>query len=462
MIPASIAQALPVGQNLNPFEIYFLLPEKEYKKHKGWINRFNKDTSITAGIFKIRIYPEELVKKAKDGEMILKLLKNSNVIARVLHPDESVVHVEHFDIFLDKNDPESFKEDLRLFILQLCRANLDEIRQELFLNHEYNAYGSEFYGNISSLERLEELFEGLSSFYTGKIEDTFLRRLRPLKNRKVRIKERPCQTAEPLFNTSFISFQVASAFSNYDVRKEKEQEVEKLNISRNEDGSFVIDFETLKKLLVEGNFIRPNSPALLETIPINITLKENRQKENKMERYPSLLIEIDHKKIETSLKGKEGAIIYIGTLLKRKFNKGLKRKEVTGIFKDLDKPGVTRSNFYDYIKPENKSAFEWIREIYSKIYGEKSFDEWFFNLINDWDGYTRRGVSQIRSLIGACLKDENVKDIEEYVTIRKNKESKWVEYYIDRNPESIHIPDSLKALLTATKTYIDTLSTMAE
>lgn len=457
MIPSELIKPLPVGQELDPFKIYFILPKKEYTKYRGWINRLNQDTSVTGGVFTFKPYARELMENVKEGKIVMQLIGDSNIMARTIHTDKKIVHVEHVYINLEGGNDKQKKREIRLFLLQLCRANLDEIRQELILKPEFIRKSPENNKKRHLLNDFKRFFSDLSKFYAKKTRSSSSRQSKLTKDTV----SEPFSPSPSLYQSrsesdmpirGCLGFQVMRAFPAYKPTKESIEFIENLELKRNPDGSYNIDSEALKDLLLHGKIMEPN-----EIKPdIKISVVDNLKHKIASKRVPSLNIELENLKFNINLKSKEGTVFYIATLLKRKFNSGLWRTEITGIFKNLPASKVTQANIVSLIKDEDKPAFEWLREIFSAIFGPTQFLEWFYMLyIHDWDGTTRRAVSNLKKHIRDSLYSKGFEDLNPYINFSKTKDNKQVKYNLDLDPANIAFTGSLSSLPSATEKYIN-------
>ena len=463
MMPASYSQSLPIGEGLNPFDIYFIIPEIKINRYREYISALNEDTSVTGGVFTFKIYGRELIKSDEKGKEVLNLLGNSDIIARIIHPEDNTVHVEHFYIGFDWGTPEQIKNEIKLFLLQVCRANIDEIRQELIFPTVSLKNGVPDEEYVKMLKDFEKLFSKLVLFYTRKTDNSSLRRLRPLtyKTPALHRLPRPANRsrAERPLDCSFLSFEVGNFFSGYEAKKEKKKFLDSIDFRVNEDGALIVDQETMKKILLEGNLMKTN--VYKSAIKIEVT--DNLNHDNKSKRFPTLQVEWKSLKFEFPLKNKEGTLLFIATMLKNKFNAGLRREEFSSIFKNLTSQKFTRADIYDKIDPQNMPAFEWLKEIYSRIFGSSSFDEWFYNLsVRDWERSASTGINHLSTYISDYLFMKGYDALNDFLNFQKNTLSKRVEYNIDLEPGNITFAGSLASLLPTTEIYINSKPKLSE
>lgn len=463
-MPASYSQSLPIGEGLNPFDIYFIIPEIKINIYREYITDLNDDISVTGGVFTFKIYGRELIESDERGKEVLKLLGNSDIIARIIHPEDDTVHVEHFNIGFDWGTPEQIKKEIKLFLLQVCRANIDEIRQELIFPTVSLINGVPDEEYVKMLKDFERLFIKLAQFYTRKTDNSSLRRLRPLTYKTPAFHRPPrpairSRSSEMPLDCSILSFEVSDFFSGYEAKKEKKKFLDSINFRVNEDGALIVDKETMKKILLEGNLMK--NYVYKSSIQIEVT--DNLKHNNKSKRFPTLQVEWKSLKFEFPLKNKEGTLLYIATLLKNKFNAGFRREEFSSIFKNLTSQKFTRADIYDKIDPQNKPAFEWLKEIYSRIFGSSSFDEWFYNLsVRDWERSASTGINHLSTHISDYLFMKGYDALNDFLNFQKNTLSKRVEYNIDLEPGNITFAGSLASLPSATETYINSKPKLSE
>ena len=480
MVPAAYAKFLPFNPNLDPFEIIFILDEQEYQQDYEWLNSLNNDSALTLDLFKIRVIPKEKLSVSVDGERILRALGRSNVIAQVLHHGKGMIHVEHQNIKLSDGDTERFRLSLNLFLLQLCRANIDEIREMKYFSESPYGRVIRIFDRESPIEKIEETFEKLSEILSSRIQGWEIQRIRPFKYEKEEIKPyspRPSRNNES--SGSFLSFQVASSFSDYTSPKDKKDILEDLDIIQDKDGNYVINSDDLRLLLLEGGFMikRPQGGVdpWIEPEKIFITVTESDGK-HKADRFPILQFKFGELSYELILKNKEGTILYIAILLMRVNNMELKREDITGIFKNIPVkpfPPINPENFEEYVSDEDLPAYEWIKEIYSCLFGEESFNNWcYHHYKTDWDRSFRNGLNLLKGLIKESLENAGYEIYTPFINIEsvrkessKNgseKKDRLVYYTVSVLPSNISFTSSLTALLPATETYINSKPNLSE
>ena len=462
MIPAAFAMSLPVSQNLDPFEIFFILDKADYKKNRGWINRLNKDKTLTSGLFNFQVYPKELIFQTKAGEKIKALLNDSNVIASTIHPNKKIIHVEHQWLDLKDGDTENFRFQLNLFILKLLRANLDEVREMIYFGHRGSRRSYNSVEENKSLQQLENNFERLIKVYAPKIDKKDARRLRSFRNTAATPKiDRSSSSYEPV-SRSFHSFHVSSSFGDYYPTEVNRDFLNELEVAQNEEGNLVITPEVFKNLLIKGRFIiggtkeKPDPWIQPESVKINLIKGSSR---GQREKFPVLDISIGHLRQQIRLKNHEGTIIYVATLLKRKFNESLKREEIINIFKDISPKStepIKRNTLKHFIKKENIPAYKWIKEIYSLIFEEASFDNWMYKLFTcDGDQLFRMGLSLTKKHIGNSLYQAGYEKYTPFINIESKKNGRAQIYFIDVMPDNIELEGLLQTLKDATLTYLN-------
>ena len=447
MIPASFAKILPFGQDLDPFIIYFVLPKNEYKKNRGWLIRLNKDKDITSGLFRIKVYPKELLTASKEGDYVFSLLHYSNVMGKVLNPDDDRVRVEHQFIDLCNGNDEHFRKELQLFILQLCRSDLDKIRELRFFPPRFSHRRHDNFYNDDSNKIIEAIFQGLVDFYTEKIELRDNQRLRPYRYKELlRRRDETYNRPRNNFNSNFLSFQVSSSFLGYEAEQEKADMLEGIEISKNEDGTLNINPEDFKILLIKGGYIVKSNEddkdpwTKPELLTINVNEGNN---SNQAERYPHLEIIMGDVIHNIRLKSKEGTLLYMATLLKQKYGFPLKREEIISIFKNIPKKyskEINRDNIEEYIEDVNLPAYEWIKEIYKFIFGESSFNQWCYQLYTNTGGCSRpfqTGLYQLKEHIRLSMNNSGNNPYTPYVIISSNQDTKKAAKYSKKNRNKI-------------------------
>lgn len=460
MIPASFAKSLPVGQNLDPFEIYFILDKTEYKKNRGWINRLNKDTSLTSGLFKIKAFPRELLFSTKEGEYVADLLEYSNVIARALHPDEKIVHVEHQHIDVSEGNTEIFRKSLELFILQLLRANLDEVRQFMFFGTGYAERAFDIFDDMSSLKNIENIFEELVDYYASKINRQEKLRLRPFKSQPHKRAGRKGHH-ESRLEQNFLSFQWDSEFSNYSPLEAKIKDLEALEIKKDDEGNFSIKAEDLISILLKAGLIvktpKGGVNPWIEPDKIIVNIIEGSGR-TQSKRYPILEVVMGSLVHHIQLKSKEGTILYLATLLKRSKGNKLRREEIIHVFKNIPQnlaDEINRDNLCEYVADENLAAYYWIKEIYTSIFGKDSFNQWCYQMyITDCDRAFRTGLYQLKEHISISMYNAGYEAYTPFIKIESDKNSTKSDYSIKAFPHNIHLCGSLEILDPATSSYL--------
>lgn len=465
MIPAAFAHSLPSNNTLDPFEIFFILDKSEYKKNRGWLNRLNKDKTLTMDLFKIKVFQKELLTVTPEGVYLLKVLKYSNVIAKTLHSEVSRVHVEHQYIDISEGDSGEFRQSLNLFLLQLCRANIDEIREMLCFPHDRPRRRLETFDKKDVLLKTEETFEKIESILRSRISGNEIQRLRPFKLEKTDFSS-ICFSEEPsTFYSGFLQFNLPSNFSDYTASKEKKDVLESLEIIMNNDGNFVINKENLKTLLIKGGFIVKKPEGGInpwiepEQLVINVKKSAGR---HRADRYPVLEIKIGDLSHDIHMKSIDGSILYIATLLKRQCGLQLRRAEIMDIFNNIPKKGyppINADNIEEYVADENFPAFEWLREIYSSIFSRSSFNEWFYNRYKTgWDTPFRNGLSHLKKHITGSLYNAGYEVYTPFITLDSKKGKRSKDYTIKIFPQHINFIDYFQSLEGATETYIKELS----
>lgn len=74
MVPAPLINPLPIGQEIDPFKIYFILHKQRIHKYRGWINRLNQDNTVTGGVFTFKPYSRELMENVNEGKIVRQLI----------------------------------------------------------------------------------------------------------------------------------------------------------------------------------------------------------------------------------------------------------------------------------------------------------------------------------------------------------------------------------------------------
>lgn len=480
MVPAAYAKSLPFNPNLDPFEIIFILDEQEYQQDYEWLNSLNNDSALILDLFKIRVLHKKKLFDSEPGQRILKALGRSNVIAQVLHQGKGFIHVEHQNIKLSDGDTERFRQSLNLFLLQLCRANIDEIREMKYFSQDPQNKVITIFDSESPIEKIEATFEKLSEILSARIQGWEIQRVRPFKFQKEEIK--PYSTGPSNYNVgsgSFLSFQVAASFSDYTSPKDKKDILDDLDIIQDKDGNFVINSDDLRLLLLKGGFMikRPEGGVdpWIEPEKIFLTVTDNTGKQ-KTDRYPILHFKFGKLSYALTLKSKEGTILYIGALLMKLNNRELKREDIINIFKNIPEktyPPINPDNFEEYVSDDDLSAYEWLREIYKCLFGEESFNNWCYQLYKtDCDRPFRTGLNILKGHIKDSMEKAGLDLYTPFINIEplrkdssKNgseKKDRLVYYTVGVLPSNISFIGNLSFLRPATEAYIKSKPKLSE
>ena len=431
MIPIAQAKLLPDGININPYDIYILLPKDEIEEKSCIVNSIWSKHTYLNKIFKIKfLYRESLLNGEYDA-YYNRIFENHNVFARVLMPKGTHIKIEVSFISVRKDYIKETEEDLLVFIYQLCKSDTDEIRQMLIDTEFFVKKEDEKNERLRFLHLLYDFFDEIKLYLKETLEG----------------KER------------------------YRIRKNSYKHS---NASRDSEGkpSYLnIDLDEMQNKIQEAINNQYDIWLLAESLGFSVPDKSGKSKaiieltnENNRMRYPSIIIKNGGKRAQTSRSYKEGIFIYTCTLLNHLKDQPFNKKDFYKFLKDIwsfrDKENEV---FLDQLMPNNlREQFDWYFKIFrvlnywqpeykfrDKLIKNK-FYQWLIKLGDDVIRNERgdfrkdsidQGVVNIKNSIKNSLSEEKLDYINEDVNLISDKIERRSSYKVKADKYNIIFPD---------------------
>ena len=188
MIPVSKAHRLPQGININPFDIYILVPEaihniftenQENNIENNLMEIWN-GLSFLPAVFKLRFIEKyKFLKGFEDDLPLYRIFKDCNIFASVIGSRSYYVKLETGNVVLD-DDIENVQIELFLFILQLCKADI-ELIQDFRMQVEYNSKIENITTVLKYLNEIERNFLQIENYLKEKLKGEYLYRIQSRK-----------------------------------------------------------------------------------------------------------------------------------------------------------------------------------------------------------------------------------------------------------------------------------------
>lgn len=431
MIPIAQAKSLPDGININPYDIYILLPQEEIDEKSVILNSIWEKHTFLNEIFKIKFISRESLLIGDDEKYYKKIFESSNIFARILMPKGTHIKIETSLIYIGENYINKTEEDLLIFIYQLCESNANEIKQMLIDTEFFLENSCEKNERLHFLALLDNNFKRLKDYLKYVLKGNERYRLR--KNRYRPSKSGRDSEGKP-------------SYLNNDIN-------EFLQRIHNE----IYNSEDIWILAESLGFSVPAKSKDSETI-IELTT------ENERMRYPAIKITKDNKIAKTSRSYKEGIFIYACTLLhhlkdkpfdKLDFYKFLKeiwpfKDKENEIFLDNSMPDPLRQQYDWYFKVYRVLNYWKPQFTYRDIIIKKNFYNWLIKLgddviRNERGDYRKdaidQGVANIRTSILSSLSEKKLDYLNENVNLTCKKIERRSSYRINAKKENLIFPD---------------------
>ena len=477
MVPAAIASKIPGGPFFDPFTVYFFLEDKDFK-NKGWIERLAKDKEVTGGIFQIKVYHKSTLFEGENGSYFRNVLEYSNVLARVINPSQSFIQIEHRNIFPDKKNIEDFKKELGLFILQICRSDLDEILNQIAYNE--NSYvGAEYSDKVLlPLRKLAKAFKQAVNNLTKTQDNSNLRRLRAGRQSSMELAPPPSRRRrrdEDNLSNGLLSF---VSFKTIAERKYVELPISKLK--KDEDGKLMMSTEDLRELLEEvskagrgfsdsSNLSQGKKGGAKDEFELvsnkNVKILVNNRNHN--ERFPRLTVEINGKTFDINTRNEAGIFIYINALIRTKLGRTYPRHELIKFFVDYNNFHTNNNRIEESdVRLMGIADGEEKIDLYCSIYelvggGDMTFNDWCRQPNSDaMETVVKGGLNDFKRKLREEIKNVQRQDYEKILNIKTEKKNKRSYYYVDILPENIIFPDTKEwqEILDTTKELLNAVS----
>ena len=390
------------GTNLNPFDIYIILPdedEKELEAKKIILDIWDKLTFLPA-IFNLILLRENNISDGEEKVLHISQKKNYNIFARVLGISDSPCCLEFGNINTYTDNQDELLVELLLFILQLCQTDLSKIsdfkrfttfRQDVLKNGEEK---------LIYLEKIEKNFLQIQDYLKTKLKNKFLNR----------IQDHNKATFYSQESLRFVSLPLLNNF------KTSHKEIIDLN-------------ELIRKIGIKA-------PIRNTEIDPEIEIEIKEEVDHSI--FPGIIIKKGGNEATVTAGFREGIFLYTCALLYHMENKEFRKKDFEYFLIDLFKFQEGEFLRVKDMSSSLRQNYNWYEDVYDALFkreeiinhyvetyykGRLSFEEWIIELLNKLEKVgnsmrfpsnadpLRQGISRVRRKIRDVLKEKSLEEI---------------------------------------------------
>lgn len=409
--------------NYHPLKVYFMLSSKDYTQYADNLRKLNRYKGLTQGLFKFhavlrgKSYFQELTDDLKHA------ISKNNIIVRLVNDSEG-----NFCYALGRinfsQDPDSWEENLRKFVVEVCKYNLDA------LSSLYESEGNFKGGHVALINRLKEAIN------QEQYKQGVWRKILTPKSLRVRNYCHIPDHIKILRDSVYKQLDTASAKEDFNKMMAYFEEI--MDAPKFKDSDSYAEAavnQTYAKNISDDyrsrvrKFDRPN-------ITISIKKVVAKVGKYKVKQEWGVEIGVDGEVVPVYIGSTAAAMVYICTLLRHRIGDKLFRGYFRLPLAFKQKTG------------REGSYLLWIEQVYQKLYPGASvgFDDWYRKMQLDSCRFINQGKSESARVINRCLVSHPAAIY--YCCLQKGQtEGRDTFYYFDLPAESIVVPSDFEDLL---------------